>query len=791
VPQSVNTYRNRPGSTIAQDSRHPRGSSQWILDHRRDLPLFIATPILIVPLAMIAKSRLSLEEIALYVAAFGAVGHHLPGMMRAYADRELFERFKLRFLLSPLFLLTICVLFQFWRLSGLQVLLLLWGVWHGLAQVYGFARIYDAKVASIAPLTARLDWCMCVAWFGAGMLYSPGRMALLLEAFYQSGGPLLPAAAVRLFQSAWGISTLVITLLFLANILRQWRQGRSSSPVKLWMMIISFGFWWYAMVGIANVVVGIALFEIFHDVQYLSIVWVYNRKRVDRAGQVGPFMRFLFRQSGVMIGLYVGMVLAYGYVKLLADRVDRETVQQALFGFITASTFLHFYFDGFIWKVREKTVREGLGLEGGRSENQGPAGFPGWLAHGLNWSLFVVPVCLLGFSQSRSSASTLEQSYNLVAAAPDSSYAHHKLGIALESRGRIEEAIEHYRQELQINPDAADAHNRLGVALESRGLLDEAIDHYRQALKARPGLTEAEINLGIALRSQGKLDEAIAYFRQALQRKPTSAEAYINLGIALESQGNLPEAIAQYRQAIHLKPTFVEAHNNLGLALASQGRLDEAITQYLQALQLNSKYVEAYDNLGTALASKGRLEEAISRFQQALHLKPDSPEAHNNLGIALASQGRMDEAINQFRQALQASPAFAEAHNNLGLAFQSRGNVEEAISCYRLALKNKPDWPAAMNRLAWILATHPDSHGPNGDVAVGLAERAAELTQYRELEILDSLAAAYAAANRFDRAVTTAQAALALASADRLNQRADGVRRRLKLYSQGKPYREP
>ncbi|PYV39525.1 MAG: peptidase S1, partial [Acidobacteria bacterium] len=246
------------------------------------------------------------------------------------------------------------------------------------------------------------------------------------------------------------------------------------------------------------------------------------------------------------------------------------------------------------------------------------------------------------------------------------------------------------------------------------------------------------------------------------------------------------EAIAQYRQALQLKPTFVEAHNNLGLALASQGRLDEAIAQYRQALQLNPRYVEAYDNLGTGLASAGKLDEAISQFRQALQLKPDSPEAHNNLGIALASQGRLDEAVTQFRLALQTKPAFAEAHNNLAMALQSRGNLEEAIKCYRQALKNKPDWPAPMNGIAWILATHSDSYGPTGNVAVGLAERAAELTQYRELEILDTLAATYAAAGRFERATTTAQAALSLASAAKLDRRANEIRRRLKLYKQGK-----
>jgi tetratricopeptide (TPR) repeat protein len=150
------------------------------------------------------------------------------------------------------------------------------------------------------------------------------------------------------------------------------------------------------------------------------------------------------------------------------------------------------------------------------------------------------------------------------------------------------------------------------------------------------------------------------------------------------------------------------------------------------------------------------------------------------LFFPLASQGRLDEAVSQFRLALRARSAFAEAYNNLGMAFQSQGNLEEAINCYRQALKNKPDW----------LATHPDSHGPTSEVAVGLAERAAELTQYRELEILDTLAATYAAAGRFERATTTAQTALSLASAAKLDRRSNEIRRLLKLYRQGKPYRE-
>ena len=66
----------------------------WILSSWRDLILYVGTPILLLPLFGLAQKRWSTQDIYLFVAAFGAVGHHFPGMIRAYGDRALFERFR-------------------------------------------------------------------------------------------------------------------------------------------------------------------------------------------------------------------------------------------------------------------------------------------------------------------------------------------------------------------------------------------------------------------------------------------------------------------------------------------------------------------------------------------------------------------------------------------------------------------------------------------------------------------------------------------------------------------------
>ena len=130
-------------------SARPSWQPRWILGSWQDLLLFIATPLVILLLLPLLQLRFSIAEIALYVAAFGALGHNLPGMMRAYGDRELFARFRLRFIASPIFLVGVCVYFSLYLPNPLNLVLALWRAWHGLAQVYGFARIYDAKVTQV------------------------------------------------------------------------------------------------------------------------------------------------------------------------------------------------------------------------------------------------------------------------------------------------------------------------------------------------------------------------------------------------------------------------------------------------------------------------------------------------------------------------------------------------------------------------------------------------------------------------------------------------------------------
>ncbi len=373
---------------------------------------------------------------------------------------------------------------------------------------------------------------------------------------------------------------------------------------------------------------------------------------------------------------------------------------------------------------------------------------------------------------------------------PDYIEPHMRLAKALMSQGSYEEAIEHFRQALRIKPDAAEPHNNLGMALMSLERFDEAIKHYGQALRIRPEYTAAHSNLGIALMLQGKLGGAISKFREALRLDPDYAEAKSNLGSALLSQGNLEEATEQFRQSLQLDPNQAQARSNLGFALVSKGELDQGIHEFRQALELSPGHAEAHNNLGNALLSQGKLGEAIRHIRLALRSNPEFAEAHNNLGHALISQGRSSEAIRHFRRATRIDPEYAEAQYNLGAALELTGRADAALDHFRQARKLKPDWHLPPNDMAWILATHGASSVRNGERAVRLAVRAAQLTEYNHPLVLDTLAASYAEVGEFERAVETATKAHRLYSAGKTGDLAGRVLKRLELYKRRKPYRE-
>jgi len=309
---------------------------------------------------------------------------------------------------------------------------------------------------------------------------------------------------------------------------------------------------------------------------------------------------------------------------------------------------------------------------------------------------------------------------------------------------------------------------------------------WRDTLHKNPEAWIAHNNLGIVIQADGRTDEAIEHYREALQHAPQYVQAYVNLGGALQAQGRFDEAIDVGREALLIEPDDPRALNNLGGALLSRGEFDEAILHLRRAIELRSDFASAHGNLGLCLRGKGDLDTALNHFRRAVELQPDDAGLQANLGIGLYDLGAHRPAIQHLRRAIELRPDDAELCHALGSALIATGQPGEGLTHLREAVRLRPDWPVALNDTAWILAAFVAYLQP--DEAVRLAERARELTDDPDANMLDTLAAAYAAAGRFEQASATAQAALQRAAAEGNPSLEQEIAVRLELYRRGEPY---
>lgn len=129
-----------------------------------------------------------------------------------------------------------------------------------------------------------------------------------------------------------------------------------------------------------------------------------------------------------------------------------------------------------------------------------------------------------------------------VAAAPDSSLARSKLGVALAQQGQLDAAITEFSRAVALQPSYAPAYSNLGNAYREKGMTAEAVAAYERAVALDPDYWIAHQNLGALYKQMGRVGDAVEHFKKATRlsmRQPTPGEA-----IPRRRLGCLPGLIA-------------------------------------------------------------------------------------------------------------------------------------------------------------------------------------------------------------------------------------------------------
>jgi tetratricopeptide (TPR) repeat protein len=302
----------------------------------------------------------------------------------------------------------------------------------------------------------------------------------------------------------------------------------------------------------------------------------------------------------------------------------------------------------------------------------------------------------------------------------------------------------------------------------------------------------------------GRFDDAALDMAKALKLKPDDGVAWLRLATIFIQAGDI-NAYHQLRQAMFArfgaaaKPRLAEVTAKTCLLLPWSDN-NSNLVQQLADRVASELPTDKWAGLTKGLSDyrQGRFEGAVEWERRALAAsdadKTLEVAARALLGMAQYRLGKFNEASNSFveagaiaaKQMAKLSPlnTFAENWHNILTAkilLQEAGNLIEVESPV-------PPDPQTLNTVAWQLATSPLSQQRNGKRAVALAEQAAKITNRKDPLILDTLAAAYAEAGDYPKAVNAQREAVALSLDASAKQELAG---RLKLYETSTPYRGP
>jgi tetratricopeptide (TPR) repeat protein len=243
---------------------------------------------------------------------------------------------------------------------------------------------------------------------------------------------------------------------------------------------------------------------------------------------------------------------------------------------------------------------------------------------------------------------------------------------------------------IQVAPRSAKIQLDFGAVLAATpGRMEEAIQHFRQSVEIYNAYGKAWDAMGRAYLELKRSDQAIAAFKEASALDPTDPNPYNNIGVAYVALAQWDDAMTAFRRAVALKPNLAQAHRNLADVYDKKGWTEAALAQ--RALELTPTDPLAWIQAGSTFLQLRWPEEALGAFREAVRLDPNLPEAHLRQAQAFESLDRFPEAAQAYEALLRLRPRALAIHRRLAELYTTRlGDPARAEAHLRQAQEAAP-----------------------------------------------------------------------------------------------------
>jgi tetratricopeptide (TPR) repeat protein len=276
-----------------------------------------------------------------------------------------------------------------------------------------------------------------------------------------------------------------------------------------------------------------------------------------------------------------------------------------------------------------------------------------------------------------------------IVACDDYAPSHFDLGNLHYAAGRMNEALSHYKETVELDPENPIYMKNLADLLYSEKKdVEHAINLYEKILTFNPEDIQTLMIMGHLCVSLERFNDALDYYNRILDIEPWNDEAqqFVDQLIAhrvvsgsdmapeticqrckdLVSRGQVGLAITELESLAVDHPDFALAHNDLGVLYYQQGDKDRCLQSYEVAVSLDPTNTNFQKNLADFyLAEQGRVEEALRLYLSVLRADPEDIEALMVAGHICVALGKIESARVFYDRVLDVEPWNLEASEHL------------------------------------------------------------------------------------------------------------------------------
>jgi hypothetical protein len=334
----------------------------WIRSASFDYGFTLGATVIALSAGAASVLRPELFPLLLFIDLWMLGYHHVVSTFTRIAfDRDsLAEHRNLVFVLPWLVLagtLSVGVTLGPWAIA---TVFLYWQWFHYTRQSYGVLRIYSRKANDLDSFDAKLrNWVLYLVplWGIAWRSFQAPELYLGAHVMYVP----VPLGAVHVR----GAASLIVTVLWAARTIYAAMQGRLKFALELYLLthlaIFAAGY-----VLISNIDYGWLVLNVWHNVQYILIMWMFNNNRFKNGvDPKQPIFSALCQNHAFNIACYFGVCLGitamvYSLLHWTLKLTPLAAAPLAALIVYQSINFHHYIVDSKIWKVRKKSIQKTL-----------------------------------------------------------------------------------------------------------------------------------------------------------------------------------------------------------------------------------------------------------------------------------------------------------------------------------------------------------------------------------------------------------------------------------------------